>query len=143
MPRHFTQSGLSVQYPDNWVIEKEETGDGWAVTISSPETAFMLLSHYEDLDEPAAVADKALAAMRAEYPDLESEGIVESIAGHPVVGYDVDFFTLDLTNTCWIRAVAGPEGCLLLMSQCCDAELETNGEVLHAITASLVYKDPE
>ena len=37
------------------------------------------------------------------YSVLERK-LVETLAGMPAVGYDVDFFALDLTNTCWIRS---------------------------------------
>ena len=141
MPRHFARSGISVQYPENWTVETEENDEGWSATISSPDTAFLLLSHYEDHDEPGALADMAIEAMRETYTDLEMSEVVETLAGHPVVGYDVEFVALDLTNTCWIRALTSPHGAILLMGQCTDSELETNGEVLHAIRASLKIED--
>lgn len=143
MAHSFTRSGFSVQYPDNWTVESEDTDEGWSTTIASPETAFMLLSHYDDHDEAGALADMALDAMRESYPDLETVEIVETLAGRPAVGHDVEFIALDLTNTCWIRALTGPQGALLLMGQCTDTELETNGEVLKAICASLTVADAE
>jgi hypothetical protein len=143
MAREFARAGIRIQYPESWTVEQEDTEDGWSASIVSPETAFLMLSHYSDDHDPAELADMALAAMRETYPDLESESVIETLAGVPVVGHNVDFFALDLTNTCWIRALPAPEGCLLLMSQCTDQELETNGETLQAIGASLTFAEGE
>jgi hypothetical protein len=143
MAREFARAGIRIQYPENWTFEEEDTEDGWSASVVSPETAFLMLSHYPDDREPAELADMALAAMRESYPDLESAAVIETLAEVPVVGYDVDFFALDLTNTCWIRALAAPEGCLLMMSQCTDQELETNGETLQAIGESLTFAEDD
>src|SRR6516162_424723 len=118
MSREFARSGIRFEYPDNWTLETEDSGDGWTATVSSPDTAFMMLSFNPETDDPAELADLALSALKESYPDLEAESAVETLAGQPAIGYDVDFFTLDLTNTCWIRALAGPDGCVLLMCQC-------------------------
>jgi hypothetical protein len=141
MSREFTRDNIRLQYPRNWTIETEDTDDGWSTSIMSPDTAFIMVSHYSDDFEPAELADMALAAMRENYPDLEAEEIVATLAGRPAVGFDVDFYALDLTNSCQIRALASPEGNLLLMSQCTDRELEGNGEVMNAICESLKFEN--
>lgn len=141
MSREFARAGIRLQYPENWTVETEDTEDGWSASIISPATAFLMLSHYSDDHEPEELANMALDAMRESYPDLESEEVVETLAGVPVVGHDVDFFTLDLTNSCLIRALRVPQGCLLIMVQCTDLELATNGEVMHAILASMTLED--
>ncbi len=143
MSRVRATTGIRIQYPDDWTLEQEDTEDGWSATIASPETAFLLLSHYEPDRHPAELADMALATMRESYPELEAEQIVETRADEPVVGYDVDFFALDLVNTCWIRALESPEGVLLVLSQCTDQELESNGEIMQAIMASLAFTEDE
>jgi hypothetical protein len=141
MPKEFARSSIRVEYPENWTVETEDTEDGWSASIISPDTAFLMLSHYSDAYSPADLADMALEAMRETYPELEAEPVLETLAGFPVLGQDVEFFTLDLTNTCRIRALVAPEGCLLLMSQCTDQELETNGEVMRAISESLTFEE--
>jgi hypothetical protein len=143
MSHQFTRSGVRFQYPDNWKLEVQDSGDGWSATVSSPDTAFLFLSYHADQDDPAALADAALEAMRETYPDLESETTVESLANTPAIGYDLDFFMLDLINSCRIRALSVHVGCLLLMSQCVDDEQAGNGEVLRAIGASLSISNGE
>lgn len=137
MSRTFERSGFHIDYPGDWKLETEETEDGWCATLFSPDTAFLMLSHHREEDDPPEVADMALESLRESYPDLEADSAVESIGGQPVIGYDVSFFTLDLTNTCWIRSLTGPEGCLLIMGQCTDDELPEHGESIKAIFKSL------
>ena len=57
MAREFARDGIRLQYPDNWTVEAEDTEDGWSASIMSPDTAFLMLSHYPDDYTPAALAD--------------------------------------------------------------------------------------
>lgn len=141
MSQVFSRAGIRFQYPETWELETDETDDGWTASVYSPATAFFVLSYHPDEDDPARLADAALSVMRENYPDLESEMKVETLAGMPSVGHDVDFFALDLTNTCWIRGFAVDAGSVLLMCQCTDLELPGNGMILRAIRASLVIED--
>lgn len=137
MSREFARSGIRFSYPESWKLEVDETEDGWTATVSSPETAFVLLSYHAEQDDPAQLSDIALEAMRESYPQLESADAMESLAGQPAIGFDVDFIVLDLPNSCSIRALGAPEGCLLLMSQSTDLESEENSLALRAIAMSL------
>ena len=137
----FDKSGIRFRYPADWTLETEPFENGWTVSLYSPATAFLVVTFDRERDDPAELADGGLEAMRDMYPDLEADAVLETIAGQPALGYDIDFFTLDLTNTCWIRALQAPEGCLLLLSQCTDTELATNGTILKAIRASLEVEE--
>ena len=53
----------------------------------------------------------------------EADDCVDSVAGQPAVGHDVRFFSLDLTNTCWIRSFYGGRGTVL------DAPLGESGRL--------------
>jgi hypothetical protein len=81
--------------------------------------------------------ESVTSAMREDYPELEVEDRVESVAGQPAVGQDIRFFSLDLTNTCWTRSLYTAHGTLLLLCQSNDLELEEAGPVLRAMCASL------
>ena len=89
------------------------------------------------LPETEVVAQTALEALQAEYPDLEAEECVDAVAGQPAVGYDIRFFSFDLTNTCWIRSFYCSRGTVAVMCQVNDLELDSNEPVLRAICASL------
>ena len=137
MIKHFSQDGVSFDYPANWRLEREDADTGWTVTLQSPDTAFLVLRCDQSEPTPAEVATTALEALRSEYPDLEAESRVETLAGQMAVGHDTRFFSLDLTNTCWTRAFESDAGTILLMCQINDLELETHEPVLRAIAASL------
>jgi hypothetical protein len=133
----FEQDGIRFRYPENWRLEREESDSGWTALVQSPDTAFVLVSMDEEMPEPEAMARTALEALREDYPDLEADDCVESVAGQPAVGHDIRFFSLDLTNTCWTRSFYSAGGTVLLMCQINDLELEKNEPVLKAICASL------
>jgi hypothetical protein len=141
MVAQFEESGIRFQYPENWALEREETEGGWTVTVQSPDTAFLLLCLREDMPPTVEVAETALAALREDYPDLDADDYVDTLAGQPAVGHDVRFFSLDLTNTCWIRSFYSTQGTVLLMCQFNDLEIEKNEPVLRAICASLELDD--
>ena len=96
----FEEDGVRFQYPDNWKLTREEADNGWTVSVQSPDTAFFLMAFDKSMPEVGEVADTVLEALRADYPDLEAEDALESIANQPALGHDITFFSLDLTNTC-------------------------------------------
>jgi hypothetical protein len=106
--------------------------------VQSRETAFLsVVLFITDQLDAAEAADGSLETLRADYPDLESEPAVESIAGQPAVGHDAHFFALDLTNTSGIRAFRAENGTVLIMWQYTDQEQDRAEPVLRAIRASI------
>jgi hypothetical protein len=141
MAEQFEESGIRFRYPENWRLEREETESGWTVLVQSPDTAFFLLSLNEDGPSSEEVARTALETLREDYPDLEADECVDSLAGQPAVGHDMRFTSLDLTNTCWTRSFYCADGTVLVMCQLNDLELEATEPVLRAICASLKLED--
>src|SRR5579864_5379297 len=137
MPARFDENGIRFQYPENWEVDRQETDGGWTVSVQSPGTAFFMLSYDADMPELELMADTALEALRSEYPGLDSDAAVDSLAGQPAVGHDVRFFSLDLTNTCCLRSFYTDTGTVLMMWQANDLELDRLGPVLKAICASI------
>jgi hypothetical protein len=137
MPLQFHDHGVRFQYPESWGLEREEGETGWTVSVQSPQTAFLLISVDEAMPDAGVVAATALEALRSEYPDLEADDRVDTLAGQPAVGHDIQFFSFDLTNTCWLRSFYSEQGTVLVMWQANDLELETYGPVLRAMCASL------
>jgi hypothetical protein len=137
----FDDEGIRFRYPENWQLEREENEAGWTVSLQSPGTAFLMLSVREDLPAADALADETLAALREEYPGLEADECVDTLAGRPAVGHDIRFFSFDLTNTCWTRSFRTAGGTVLVLCQTNDLELETAEPVLRAVCASLTVED--
>jgi len=137
----FEEDGIRFRYPENWTIERQENESGWTVSVQSPETAFLLLSYDENMPETEQVAETALEALREDYPDLEADACVDSVAGQPAFGYDIRFFSMDLTNTCWTRSFYSARATILLMWQANDLELPTTEGILRAMCASLEVEE--
>src|SRR5438132_275658 len=90
---------------------------------------------------PQALPRHAMAAMKADYDDLDYDECVDSLAGQPTVGHDIRFTSLDLTNTCWTRSFYTAAGTVLVLCQCNDLESDLHEPVLRAICASLKVDD--
>lgn len=137
MSREYQDDGISFRYPDNWKLEREESADGWTVLLQSPGTAFLTLTCDSSGASTEEIAEAALEALRADYPGLEATPQVDTLAGQMAIGHDIQFFSLDLTNTCWTRSIYSDAGTVLVLCQTNDLELEEYEPVLRAICASL------
>jgi hypothetical protein len=82
--------------------------------------------------------DEVLAALRSEYDEIEVEPEDELIEGQLVTGFSVNFFYLDLTNTCWVRGIETAEANYLLVCQAEDREFPQAGLVFNAMLASVL-----
>src|SRR5262249_52344355 len=128
--KQYKAGGLSFRYPENWSLERDDVETGWTVSVQSPETAFVLVTCDQGHPPPDQMAEAALEALRSEYPELEADARVETLAGQMAVGHDIEFFSFDLTNTVWTRSFETDEGTYLVMCQENDLETERNGPVL-------------
>ena len=137
MTQHYEADGVSFDYPDNWQLDREESTEGWTIQLQSPGTAFLILTCDRSGATTEEIVDAALDALKGEYPELEVQSQVETLAGQMAIGHDIQFFSFDLTNTCWTRSIYHADGVLLLLCQCNDLELERYEPVLRAICASL------
>ncbi len=143
----YDQSGLHLAYPENWTLEEtlaataNEDEPTIQLTISSPNTAFWTLALFDGQHDLSGIVEQVVGALLAEYPDLEQAPLEEAIAGQSLVGQEVNFICLDLTNTAQVRACHRDDTTLLLFSQSEDRELEKVGPVLEAITMSLLSED--
>src|SRR3954451_18485760 len=137
MASQFHEDGIVFRYPENWTLEREDHESGWTVSVQSPDTAFLIVTFDAEAPDIAGMADSALESLRAEYPGLEAEPQVESIAGQPAVGHDVHFFSFDLTNTAGIRSFRAEDGTVLVLWQFNDLEHDRSEPVLKAIRASI------
>lgn len=137
----FEEDGLRFQYPDGWTLTREEADSGWTVSVQSPETAFFLVAFDKSMPEAGQVAETVLEALRADYPELEAEHAVESVAQQPALGHNITFFSLDLTNTCCTRSFYSDAGTVLLMWQANDLELDAVEPIFKAMCASVRLDD--
>ncbi len=140
MPAKFDNLGISFQYPENWQLDEKDIRAGQsAVTVFSPGGGFWSVAiHKVSSTEPAQMAQAALDAMRKEYDELDAEPVRESIAGCDLVGFDLNFFCLDLTNTACIRSVRVNRTTYTIFCQAEDREYRDAGPVFAAMTLTLL-----
>jgi len=141
MAAQFDEGGIRFRYPENWRLEREDNENGWTVSVQSPDTAFLVVTLVEGMPSTEQMAQTALEALRTEYPDLEADECMDSLAGQPAIGHEIHFISLDLTNTGWTRSFYCGRGTVLVMWEANDFELEQNEPVLRAICASLEVDD--
>jgi hypothetical protein len=139
MPAHFDSLGVSFQYPENWTLDDSDALLGRkSVTVYSPAGAFWSVAVHSGSAEPAKLADAVVEAMRQEYEDIEAEQTAENVAGHELVGYDLAFYCLDLTNTAHVRSFQTAHLACTIFCQAEDREYEKVRMVFQAMTVSLL-----
>ena len=109
-----------------------------AVTVFSPGGAFWSVAIHAGSANPAKMAQAALDAMRMEYEGLEAEPVSQSIDGHELSGFDLNFFYLDLTSTAAIRSLQVDGTTYTIFFQAEDREYREIERVFAAMTVSLL-----
>jgi hypothetical protein len=145
MLESFDDHGIRFHHPPDWEIDVSDDGPRTMISAQSAGgPAFALVTLDEDRPAPAEMADEALEAMKEEYPHLEALPAIEEIGGHKAVGYDVEFFSLDILNGCAIRAYRTPRRTILVFAQWAeidDGEDDGPESALKALRGSLEETD--
>ena len=140
MPATYRKLGLTFQYPDTWTLDEGEAMEGEkSVTVYSPGGAFWSVSVHPRSRGPQELVDTALDAMKQVYDELDAEAVEETVSGTELIGCDMNFYCLDLTNTAVVRSGRTAKNTLLIFWQADDRELEEVESVFRAITLSLLH----
>ena len=144
VPARFEKLGISFQYPDNWTLDEEDALAGHrSVTVYSPGGAFWSVAVQPSSADPVRLARAALEAMQQEYEELDVEEAREAVAGREMVGYDLNFYYLDLTNTAQIRCLQADQTTYTIFCQAEDQEFAQIKSLFQAMTTSLLREmDP-
>src|SRR5436305_1351379 len=138
----FDDHGIRFEYPADWELEVTDDGPRTTVAVQSPGgLAFALVTLDDSRPAPAELADEALVAMREEYPNLDATPALETIDGHRAVGHDLEFFSLDLLNSCEIRSYRTERRTVLVFGQWSDLEGDESEALLRALRGSLEETD--
>jgi hypothetical protein len=139
MPATFNGLGIQFQYPDNWKLDDSDAMLGRkSVTVFSPGGAFWTVAAHSGTADPAKMAGAIVKTMLKVYEGLETEEVCETIAGHDLMGFDLSFFCLDLTNTAQIRGVHLANTTYTIFCQADDAEFKKVKMVFLAMSTSLI-----
>jgi hypothetical protein len=138
----YNDNGIRFEYPEGWEVDVTDDGPRTAVTVQSPDgPAFALVTVDDSRPGPDELVDEALAALRDEYPGLDAIPARETIAGHDAVGHDVEFISLDLTNTAAIRSFRTERRTVFVMAQWSDVEGDAPEDALRALRRSIEETD--
>jgi hypothetical protein len=139
MPAHFDSLGISFQYPDNWTLDDSDALLGRkSVTVYSPGGAFWSVAIHSGTADPAKLAAAVVETMTQEYQGLEAQETAENVAGHDLVGYDLAFYCLDLTNTAQVRGLRFAHTTYIIYCQAEDRDYEQINRVFQAMTVTLL-----
>ncbi len=140
----YDKFGLRIAYPENWQLSEEESPEATVqITIASPETAFWTVAIYPGLQDLEDLANQVVEALLAEYPDLEINPIQQTVGDQALIGCDMNFICLDLSNTAQVRVCHRDGNSLLLFSQAEDSELVKAGQIFEAMSESLLSNSLE
>ena len=135
----FDKLGIRFQYPENWTLDESEALAGdQAITVYSPGGAFWSVFIRPVELAPNKLAEAALKTMRDQYDELDAEAVTEKTAGKDLIGYDLNFYCLDLTNTAQVRSFRTIDASYVLLCQADDREWDAAEPVFRAMTFSLL-----
>ena len=141
-PAIFDDFGIRFEYPAGWELDVDDDGTRQVISLQSPEDpAFLMVTLDGECPPPAEVADEALAAMQAEYPELDARPVLEVIDGHRAIGHDLDFLSLDMPNSCAIRCFRTPRRTVLIFAQWSDLDDDEAEGQVRALRRSLEETD--
>jgi hypothetical protein len=139
MPQLYQKLGIHFQYPDNWTLDEQEALEGnGAVSVFSPEGGFWSVAVHPPTADLPKLLSAAVTAMREVYEQLDAEAVDETIAGQELIGYDMNFYCLDLTNSACVRGIRAGQRILVIFCQAEDREFERIAPIFHAMSTSLL-----
>jgi hypothetical protein len=139
MPATYEKLGIKFQYPENWALDEGEAMEGEkSVSVYSPGGAFWSVMIHPRWQTPEELVDAALRTMKQVYDELDAEVVEETIGQVELVGCDMNFYCLDLTNTAAVRSGRKDDATLVIFWQSDDRELADVEAVFRAITLSLL-----
>jgi hypothetical protein len=126
----YDDHGIRFEYPRGWDLEVTEDGSRTTVAVNAANgLAFALVTaDNSGVADPNELAAEALQALKDEYSGLEARPSHDKLDGHSSVGYDVEFISLDLTNSCTIRSIRTPRRTLFYFAQWTDLDGEFDHE---------------
>jgi hypothetical protein len=134
----YHDNGIRFEYPADWELAVSADGPRTTIELHAPSgLAFAFVTLDDSRPEPEELVDEALEAMRDEYPDLDSQAVEESLDGRDAIGHDLEFFSLDMINSCSIRSYRTERHTVLLFGQCSAIDGEDSLAVFSAVRRSL------
>lgn len=133
----YNNHGIRFDYPSRWTVSEEAEGETLSVTVASDETCFWTIWLMPGGPEPEELIESAVRAFEEEYDDLDQYRAEGELCEFPSLYCDLEFVSLELINSAFLRAFRTARYSILILSQGTDHELDYSREALDAITDSL------
>jgi hypothetical protein len=136
MPGTFEDFGLRFLYPDNWKVGgREEDSRCEGVTLDLPAGGFFSVTRYFDQSKPESLLDEIAAAMKIEYPEIETDPI--GVSDEDDFFVESRFYYLDLLVISRVTAIEAGDDIIVVQSQAESREFDASEKVFDAIIRSL------
>ncbi|MDO5553444.1 MAG: hypothetical protein Q4G68_06745 [Planctomycetia bacterium] len=142
----YNKDGIYFAYPNSWVVEEVPyKEDSYAIVVTSPDASFWSVSVFPAGTDPNAAAVDVLEALAGEYKGLETSPVRKFVGERILVGYEMNFFYLDLTSTATVLAFEEEDHTYVLFTQTCDRMAVTDEnlsaeDVFEAMTYTLLER---
>lgn len=133
----FDNYDLTFKYPENWEISVDGSAQERTITVESPDSAFLVVTVFDELISPLAVIRQATDAFLEVYEDADLEDSESELLGFPCENTSIDFTSLDLVGQAQLLAFCSHKRTFFILSQRSDIDAETADDVFSAILASL------
>ena len=144
MPVEYNKSGIRFHYPDNWELDDTVSStDCEMVTVHSPGGGFWSVSRHTRFADTKELAKAAIEALRGEYAEIEVDDANETLAGYDLVGFDINFYYVDLTNSASVRALRADRSTFTIFYQAEDREFDKLLDVFRAMAIDFLQNLPE
>jgi hypothetical protein len=117
--------------------------EGEGVHFQAPDGSFVFIERFAHHDDPAAVIEQVIEAMRKEYADLEVDPITSSAEWNHEAGKDLSFYCLDLLVMSRILAIREqpgkdhPSDVVMMQMQAESRDFDRLEDVFRAIWTSV------
>ena len=138
MAVRYDRSGIRFCYPENWKVADDKIDEQTrSVLVQAPSGAFWSVDLCLEATNPDNLAAQVLRTMQQEYADLEAEPVTDQIGGLKAIGYDMQFYCLDLIIAASVRTVRTEAGTLIVLFQAEDRDFQRLEPVFRAMSESI------
>lgn len=132
----FDDYEVTFEYPENWELSIEGNASERTITLLSPDSAFWVMTIFDELVSTIAIIEQAERAFLDEYDDADVATVETQVFDFEGDGRTIDFSCLDLIGQARIEAFTTHRRTFFLMSQRSDVDDDID-EVFEAIKTSL------
>ena len=137
----FQGHGIRFEFPDGWEIAEEQNEGRIALTGSSEDTAFWMVTLLADRPSADDIIQTALESFHEEYDNCDAFETDDSICMLPTVGLNLEFPCQAFMSHALLRSCETDAFSIFVLAQVADFDADELRPVLDAISSSLMWDD--